>query len=344
MKRTPEILAEYIDRLCTLEIKPGGGKIPRGVAIKLYDAARKKQGKPLTYLAANLFIDRVPERAWMGLHRDGGRGPPSYPRARSTGLPGAASVARALDLGLGVKSVIVGDERIRILSGGFSAAGVTILDEETAKQGRIRAIFEPVALDDETARSDRRSFSTSTGPRTMIAIERLGPSRSGQIHGATGINYTKEHAKLHYLFDMAPDRKIKTIGIGDMGNEIGFGLILDDVLKISPWGAKCQCPCGMGMATVTATDVLVVGAISNWGAYGISAVLAAILKRPEVLQDDATTFRMHEACVMAGAVDGLFASQVLCDDGVPEPAHKSMVQLLRTIVEVGMTAPDSPGH
>ena len=46
-----------------------------------------------------------------------------------------------------------------------------------------------------------------------------------------------------------------------MGNEIGFGLILDDVLKISPWGAKCQCPCGMGVATVTATDVLVVGAI-----------------------------------------------------------------------------------
>ena len=55
----PEVITEYIDRLCTIEIKPGAGPIPRGVTRQLYDAARKKQGKPLSYLAGNLLINSL---------------------------------------------------------------------------------------------------------------------------------------------------------------------------------------------------------------------------------------------------------------------------------------------
>ena len=59
--------------------------------------------------------------------------------------------------------------------------------------------------------------------------------------------------------------------------------ITDAVRAIQPYGARCQCDCGEGMATVTPADVLVVAAVSNWGAYGIEASLAILLERPELL-------------------------------------------------------------
>jgi len=340
----PEVMAEYIDRLCTIEIKPGAGPIPRGVTRQLYDAARKKQGKPLSYLAAKTLIDSLKDGGWAFIVTGAG-GPPILPVGEVDGLLGAASVARALDQAFGVKSVIVGEERIRApIKASLAAAGVSLVGEDLIRDKPHSAIFEPVPIDDAGSKAKSKELLDRYQPKAMVAIERLGPNRKGIIHGATGLSYHDVHAKTHYLFEAASDLKIKTVGIGDMGNETGFGLILDDVLEIAPFGAKCQCGCGAGMATVLATDVLISAAISNWGAYGISAAMAAILKKPNVLQDPNTQRRMLEACVMAGAVDGIHASQILSDDGVPEPSHQSLIQLLHAIVEVGLTNPATPGH
>ncbi|HEV2389923.1 MAG TPA: glutamate cyclase domain-containing protein [Nitrososphaerales archaeon] len=339
-----EVMTEYIDRLCTIEIKPGGGPIPRGVTRQLYDAARKKQGKPLSYLAAKTFIDTLKKGGSFFIVTGAG-GPPILPVGEVDGLLGAASIARALDLAFGAKPVIVGEERIRApIQASLAAAGVALVGQDIFDDKPHSAILEPVPIDDAGSKKKCKELLDRYHPKAMIAIERLAPNRKGIIHGATGLSYHDVHAKTQYLFEAAPDRKIKTIGIGDMGNETGFGMIIDDVLKIAPFGAKCQCPCGMGMATVTPTDVLVSAAISNWGAYGISAALAALLKRPELLQDPNTQRRMLEACVMAGAVDGLHASMILSDDGVPEPSHQSLVQLLHAIVDVGLSNPATPGH
>lgn len=340
----PEVITEYIDRLCTIEIKPGGGPIPRGVTRQLYDAARKKQGKPLSYLAANLLISSLKKGGWAFIVTGAG-GPPILPVGEVDGLLGAASLARALDQAFGVKSVIVAEERIRApMNASLAAAGISLVDKTLINDKPHTAIFEPVPIQDAGSKAKSKELLEKYSPKVMVAIERLGPNRKGLIHGATGLSYDPVHAKTQHLFEMAKDRKIKTIGIGDMGNEIGFGLIIEDVLKIAPFGAKCQCPCGMGMATTVATDVLISAAISNWGAYGISAGLAALLKRPEILHDPKTQARMLEACVMAGAVDGLHAAQILSDDGVPEPSHQSLVQLLHAIVEIGLTSPATPGH
>ena len=267
------------------------------------------------------------------------------PAGEVDGLLGAASLARALDHAFGVKSVIVAEERIRASHKRLALRcrdqhGRRDPDQRQASHRHLRA----GANSRRWQQGQVQGLLDKYGPKAMVAIERLGPNRKKLIHGATGLSYDPVHAKTQHLFEMAHDRKIKTIGIGDMGNEIGFGLILEDVLKIAPFGAKCQCPCGMGMATTVATDVLISAAISNWGAYGISAALAALLKRPDILQDPLTQARMLEACVMAGAVDGLHASQILSDDGVPEPSHQSLVQLLHAIVEVGLTSPETPGH
>lgn len=325
-------------------MKPGAGPIPRGVTRQLYDAARKKQGKPLSFLAATTLIDSFKSGGWAFIVTGAG-GPPILPVGEVDGLLGAASVARSLDRGLGIKSVIIGEERIRApINASLSAAGISLVDHTLINEKPHSAIFEPVPIDDAGSKAKCMELLDKYNPKAMIAIERLGPNRAGLIHGATGLNYDAVHAKTQYLFESAADRKIKTIGIGDMGNEIGFGLILEDVLQIAPFGNKCQCGCGKGMATTIATDVLISAAISNWGAYGISAAMAAILKKPDVLHDTKTQARMLEACVMAGAVDGIHASQILSDDGVPEPSHQSLNQLLHTIVEVGLTNPETPGH
>ena len=54
----PEIVGEYVDRLVNLEMRVQGG-LPRGVTHRLYEAARKKQGAPLTFLAAHKLIDAL---------------------------------------------------------------------------------------------------------------------------------------------------------------------------------------------------------------------------------------------------------------------------------------------
>jgi len=46
-----EIIGEYVDRLCTVEMRPQG--MPRGKIHRLYEAARRRQqDRPLTLLAA----------------------------------------------------------------------------------------------------------------------------------------------------------------------------------------------------------------------------------------------------------------------------------------------------
>jgi D-glutamate cyclase len=95
-------------------------------------------------------------------------------------------------------------------------------------------------------------------------------------------------------------RGVFSVGIGDAGNEIGFGRITDAVRQIQPYGARCQCECGDGMATVTPTDVLVVAAVSNWGAYGVEASLAILLERQDLLHTTTDARRVIERCLEAG--------------------------------------------
>jgi hypothetical protein len=53
-----EIVGDSIDRAVNIEMRFRAG-LPRGVTYPLYEAARKKQKKPLTWLAAKLLKDKV---------------------------------------------------------------------------------------------------------------------------------------------------------------------------------------------------------------------------------------------------------------------------------------------
>jgi hypothetical protein len=84
------------------------------------------------------------------------------------------------------------------------------------------------------------------------------------------------------------------------------------------------------------TDLLVTGAISNWGAYGIEAAMAVLLERPEVLHTREIDARVHDLCAAAGANNDGPGLLDPGSDGVPAPLHGHIVDLLGQMVRGGI--------
>ncbi len=333
----PEIVGEYIDRLCAVEMKPLGTS-PRGVRHLLYEHARKKQVKPLHYLAAQALLERVRPHDHVFIAAGSGS-PPWLYKGETDGPLGAAALARALDLGLGAKPVLINEERfIDSTVGPVEVAGESVVGEEMFSKRSRSALMVPFPEGDEGARERSIELIEKFQPKAIVFIERSGPNEKGIFHTITGKAKPPETVShVHYLALEAKPRGILTIGIGDGGNEVGFGMIHPEAKKIQKYGEKCQCPCQSGVITVVPTDILIVAAISNWGAYGIAAQLACILKRPEVLHDVQTEYRMLEACVRAGGADGTSGHQIMNVDGTSYRVQMALIEMLTMMVKNSMT-------
>jgi hypothetical protein len=81
------------------------------------------------------------------------------------------------------------------------------------------------------------------------------------------------------------------------------------------------------IASVVAVDHLVVAGVSNWGAYGIVAQLARLTGR-SLLHTPAEERRLIDACVKAGAVDGLTRRAEPTVDALDAETHAAVVALL----------------
>lgn len=340
----PGVIAEYIDRLCTVEMRPGKGNLPRGVIHRLYDAARERAGgTPLTLDIAQALVERVkPGDAVFIL--TGAGGPPVLPKAEIDGLLGAAALARALHFSLGAVPFILTEERaFEPTRAACWGAGLNFRRDGEAEVEH-QVTFIPMPENDDACRAQAVELLDRIGPSLVFAIEKLAPNRSNVIHGATGLDYTDVHANPRYLFDNARERKVLTIGIGDGGNEVGFGVIEDAVREIMPAGNKCHCPCGDGSASSVPTDKFLVAAISNWGGYAVSAMVCYLKGdlKPLITADDVE--RMLRDVVVAGAFDGSSARPTMGDDGVLLPAQRAYVEMLHSIVTIGQIDFESPGH
>jgi hypothetical protein len=343
----PHVVAEYIDRLCTVEMRPGNGNMPRGIIHQLYEPARRSIGEPLTLNMARGLLDALGEGDSF-LVITGAGGPPALPYGEVDGLLGAAALARALYLARGATPVFVAEERVtQPLIAAARAAGLNINNAGSADaigHDGHAAIFVPAEIDTEQSRQQAITLLDQYTPKAVIAIEKLAPNERGIIHGTTGLPYNDVHMKPQFLFAEAATRGIITAGIGDGGNEVGFGRIADTVTRVMPNGRLCQCPCGGGLASSVTTDLFVVAAISNWGGYGVAAMIAFLEKRLDALIDEDDLTRMLTATVDAGAVDGVYARPTLSDDGVPLAAQRALLTMLRTCIGIAASNVRSPGH
>lgn len=337
----PEIIGEYVDRLCTIEMRSATGNLARGMIYRLYDAARTNS-RPLTLSAAEALLSAVNPGDTVFMLTGAG-GPPLLPRGEVDGLLGTAALARVLTLGCGADVTVLAEERVeQPMRAACAGVGLNFASPDEAKPDRgVR--FVPMPLEHEACRAQAEQLLAGR-PAAVIAIEKLSPNAAGVIHGSTGINYDAVHAKPQYFVNGARESGVVTIGIGDGGNEVGFGRIRDTVRELLPAGADCGCGCGDGTAAAVATDILVVAAISNWGAYGVAAMMGWLDGTFEHLLNVDELERMLSDVVAAGAFDGCEARPVLSDDGVPLTFQRGFLAMLHGITELGRAVLTAPGH
>ena len=327
-----ELIAENVDHLVNLDIS-GYGMIGA-----LYAAARAYHKKPLSLLAAEQLRQTLKPGDCFFV-TTGWVMPGFYPVGETDGPIGAAALGRALGIGLGARMVVLTEETmIPIIVACCRGAGLNVLTEADLERAprrphpaNLHCVVLPFPIEDDQAIKESERLFHRYCPKALVAIEKNGPNRKGVYHMVGGFDNSDCVAKAGRLFEEATRRGVLTIGIGDRGNEIGFGAIEEVPRRLLPFGRKCTCRCGVGVVDATTVDVLVTAAVSNWGAYAIAACLAALLDRPEVLHDPATEARMLHLCISAGGVDGFSCRPIPVTDGMPEAVHVSMVTLLNEI-------------
>jgi hypothetical protein len=179
----------------------------------------------------------------------------------------------------------------------------------------------------------------------LVAIERPGRGRQGDYLNARGVSVARWNRPLdemflragrtvgrsHTLLNQAThalnrargprynSRRPVTIGVGDGGNEIGMGRVR---ARLASEGALMA-----RIASVVSVDHLVVAGVSNWGAYGIVAQLGRLTGQP-LLHTPTHERTMIDACVSAGAVDGLTRRREPTGDARAADTHAAVVALL----------------
>jgi hypothetical protein len=318
-------ICHNIDRLVTVEARISDSS--RGVIAKLYEAACIAQGGGPLSLVAGRQILKTLSRGKVVFLVTGAGDPQFLPAGETDGPLGLAALALAVHAATGAIPILFTDEPyVANVEATALACGLGIRDPALLANTPFTTAVLPLASG-EPAQAQAKSYIERFAPAMMISIEKLGPNPHGVTCSSTGTPSTPQRGRAEYLFDHARELKIATLGIGDNGNEIGFGKILDAVHKYKPNGEK--------LGTRLATDVLVAANTSNWGAYGVEAALAAMLGRPDLMHSADIERRMLEACVAAHGVDGSTGRHVMAVDGMPAEVQYAVVTMLACIVRNG---------
>jgi hypothetical protein len=297
---------DSLDRLSTVELRPPN--LPGGHVARLYDAARGG-GDPISRrIAVRLGeLDRSRVAIFTGVVI-----PPHLPMAEIDGPIGAIVLGRSLamlghDVEVVVESCQVGPSQELVAQAGVD--GVAVVDGAlwTAHGARLGA---------------------------AIAIEKISANRRGVRHSVLGTPIDAGDPATDRTFTELLARGVLTIGIGDAGNEIGFGSLQDEVAEILGRAAACRCGCPDGIVAATATELVLPAAISNLGAYGLAAALSLHLERAELGPTPELVSTLIEAAPRLGFLDGATLDpDFRGDDGVPLEALRAFVIIMGAIVD-----------
>lgn len=322
-------IGESIDKLISIEVRPQG--FLNNIVHPLYKLAREDAGQALAWMASADLIDRVHHGSLVYVCT-GHVVPGILPNGETDGPPGAAALARALRQGLGARVVILSETAVlSVLKETCRAAGLLVRDVKSGHELKDAAPLSigimPFPSDPSLAESAVLHLMDDD-VTAIVAIEKIGRNESGIYNTGLGTDVTDHLCKIDLLVDSARDAGILTIGIGDLGNEIGFGRISE--------GARGTVP-NPHIVTTVRTERLIVAGVSNWGAYGTVAALAVQLERPEVAHRPELEELAILASCRAGAVDGLSGGPTYEVDGLPCSAHMAIVELLNRIVVAGLS-------
>jgi hypothetical protein len=332
----PDIIGDAIDRVCTIQAKNRG--MPHNFIVRFYEAARKfTGGRPISTLAAEKLVETL-GKGDVVLFLTGAGLAPILPEGESDGPPGAAALARALYRGLGVVPVYVLERHhARPVIASSHALGLMVKEFSEARDYRLGAAIEYAPPQQEGVPAWVDDVLDRYKPKAIVCAERIGPGKGGVLHSVTAIPLADYDPTPGAVVDTAPlveeanKRGILTIGIGDGGNEIGFGAIYDTVVEIMPKGNI--------QATTTATDIVFPVMMSNWGCYGIEAAIAYLLKRPELMHTPAQEEQMLRDCLNAGGLEATYCTSNFIVDGLEGETSMACVQFLGNIVRKNLEPP-----
>ena len=220
------------------------------------------------------------------------------------GPPGAIAIGKALEA-LGRKVSYIGDEICNPVMRGLLDDGAEVLDF-------------PIA-DVETSRAAAKEMLARLDLGLIISIERCGRTNGDAYLNMRSMDITPQTARLDYLFEAG----IPSVGIGDGGNEIGMGNLVEYIPAVATLPDD---------PAVTKVDRLVISSVSNWGGYGLVAALSRLAGR-NLLPTVADETRLIERAVDMGAVDGTTGERVYHVDGFTTEENGQALEQLRRLVD-----------
>lgn len=294
------IVCDSIDRLVNIDYHAKG-------LYRIYEAFRNKMGLPLVYSAAMGMIKALDlmESTDVVLIGTGFLIDP-YLKPETDGMVGAALLSRALEYCFGVTPVIVSEEEaMETLRWTCTAAEMSVTDDLlTARKNKNTVCLIPISKDLELAKKQSDELLRTTRCKLMVSIERPGANEMGVYHSALGYRIDHKVAKIDHLFTQVGNQGGFTVGVGDLGNELGVGNARKELHGLFPFGQTCRCGCGGGTITDVTSHAPVMGASSEIAVYGLLAALQEITGKPGMLCTPELQKRTLVQAALHGAVDG----------------------------------------
>ncbi|EED92292.1 predicted protein [Thalassiosira pseudonana CCMP1335] len=258
------------------------------------------------------------------------------PPTETDGPPGAYSIALAA-VGLGYRVTVVTDacnEKV------FEAAREALLDGSLKNVEQADGLVQLVAFPGEHNMSDQDHDDLKVLAKSadlLIACERAGPAADGNCYTMRAINMNEKSliAPLHLMVDVVRDNNVKFLAIGDGGNEMGMGKVIDAVYQHIPNGAK--------VGAVTAADHLIAASVSNWGGYALAGVAALVRATDEnattgagllgwtekCVPTEEAELELLQRCVDAGCRDGVSGQKEATVDGMSASENMDYLREIR---------------
>ena len=323
-------VGETIDSLLRVDLR--GYRIPQ----ILYEAARRLIDRPLTIDAAERLVSAIKPGNTVLLCT--GFVFPPWETGEHDGLGGTVILARALEMALGARPVVVVEDELVDPMRRLLRTGGLIPWASPEGAPPHTAWVTGFTKDAGAAPGEAERLIERCGPAAAVSIERPGMNVDGQYHLATGKPCTVLAAKVDHLFLALQRVRIPTVGIGDNGNELGMGRIADAVRREIPHGDQCGCPCGGGTAAAVGADATVTAATSDWGGYGLAAAVALLTGKPEALVPSSVLEHLLWTGIDSGLIDGSGYS-VPHVDGVRLEYNRRLIDTLHDVLAYTQLAP-----
>ncbi len=308
---------------------------PRGYGVCriLYQGAREKCKLPLSVNAA-MQLKKVLEPGRL-VYIFTGFILPTHQKPETDGMVSSILLARALARGFSVVPVLVcPGECILAARNMASVAGLHAYDSITeAQQYPAAMALVPFSKDVEEARRQAEAMLDMYAPAAGISVEHPGANSIGVYHNAIGRNVTALEDKSDILFEMLYQRRILTVAIGDLGNEMGLGTLSEHIQKYIPYAAPegCGCGCCGGICVHTKADHVITATVSDWGCYGLIAALAFLQSDLDIMHDGEMEREMLLAATRNGMVD-MNGWLIPAIDGFELKMQMLMVDLMRECI------------